>query len=49
VVVFNKAGEYQSEYSWSEIQNATEMVVWEAGKKIFLLIGSKIFELGLRS
>lgn len=47
IVIFAKSGEYQSDYNWSEIGQANDMVVQEAGKKIFLLIGSKIYQLGI--
>lgn len=45
VVIFNKTGEYQSEYDWSDINQASDMIISESEKKIFLLIGSKIYEL----
>lgn len=45
VIIFSKTGEYQSEYDWPEINQANDMVVSESEKKIFLLVGSKIYEL----
>jgi len=47
IVIFTKSGEYQADYNWSEIGQVNDMVVQESGKKIFLLIGSKIYELGI--
>jgi len=43
IVVFNKGGEYQSEYQWSELSQAQDLVVVEAEKKIFCLMGNKIY------
>lgn len=42
VVVINKAGEYQAQYSWNNI-SPTGLVVSEKDKSVFLLEGSKIF------
>jgi len=43
VVVFSKNGEYQAEYHWSELNQAQDLAVVEAEKKIFCLLGSKIY------
>lgn len=43
IVVFNKDGEYQSEYQWSELSQVQDLVVVEAEKKIFCLMGNKIY------
>ncbi len=43
IVVFNKGGEYQSEYHWPELSQAQDLVVVEAEKKIFCLMGNKIY------
>lgn len=48
ILVFSKSGEYQSEYLWEGISEVTDMVVLEAERKIFLLAGSKIYEIDLR-
>lgn len=48
IVVLAKSGEYQAEYIWQGIGDASDMVVSEAEKKIFLLSGSKIYEIGLK-
>ncbi len=43
IVVFSKNGEYQAEYHWSELNQAQDLAVVEAEKKIFCLVGSKIY------
>lgn len=48
VVVLAKSGEYQAQYLWSGISQVTDMVVSEVEKKILLLSGSKIYEIGLK-
>ncbi|MDP3955033.1 MAG: hypothetical protein Q8Q15_01580, partial [bacterium] len=48
VVVLAKSGEYKAEYLWDGFKEATDMVVQEADKKIFLLSGSRIYEIALR-
>ena len=48
IVVFNKTGEYQAEYRWVQINQANDLVVSEKEKKIFLLSGSKIYQMDLK-
>jgi hypothetical protein len=48
VVVLGKSGEYDSAYIWPGIAGVDDLVVSEAEKKILLLSGSKIYEIGLR-
>ena len=48
VVVLAKSGKYQAEYLWPGISDVSDMVVSETEKKIFLLSGSKIYEVTLR-
>lgn len=48
VVVLNKNGEYHSQYLGPEIKNANGLVVSEKEKKIFLLGGSKVYQIELR-
>lgn len=48
VVVFNKSGEYQLAYHWEQISQATDLLVLEEKKQLFLLIGSKIYQLKLK-
>jgi hypothetical protein len=43
IVVLSKNGEYQAEYHWAELNQAQDLVVIEAEKKIFCLLGSKIY------
>jgi len=43
IVVLSKNGEYQAEYHWSELNQAQDLVVIEAEKKIFCLLGNKIY------
>jgi hypothetical protein len=48
IVVIDKSGEYKSEYLWSEISQANDLLVLEEQGKIFLLIGSKIFTIDIK-
>lgn len=55
VVVLAKSGDYQAEYIWPAspqggegIKDVSDMVVSEAEGKIFLLAGSKVYEINLR-
>lgn len=48
VVVLAKSGEYRAAYLWEGIEDASDMVVSEAEKKILLLNGSKIYEIELK-
>lgn len=43
-----KLGEYMSQYIWKELGIASDFVVDEVGKKIYVLSGSKIFYIDLR-
>jgi len=43
IVTFSKNGEYQSEYHWAELGQAQDLAVIEAEKKIFCLMGNKIY------
>lgn len=47
VVVINKSGEYQAQYRWEGLGRVSDMVVSEKEKKILLLEGSMIYEMGL--
>ncbi len=48
VVVINKKGEYQSQYVNNEIKDVEDMVVDRSEKKIYLLLGSKIYEIAVK-
>lgn len=48
IVVFNKNGEYDSQYLWSGISDVTHLVVSEKEKKMLLLSGNKIYEIQLK-
>lgn len=48
IVVFDKDGNYQSQYSWDELKNATDLVASEDEKKIFVLMGSKIYAIDIK-
>jgi hypothetical protein len=47
VVVLSKSGEYRGQYIWEGMKQATGVVALEDLKKILLLSGSKIFEVGM--
>ncbi len=48
VVVLSKEGNYLLSYFWSGIAGASDLVVLEDLKKIFLLTGSRIYEIDLK-
>lgn len=48
VVVFDKEGIYQAQYQADELKTATDLVVSEEEKKIYVLSGSKIYAIDLR-
>lgn len=48
VIVFDKDGAYQAQYQWDELKNAQDIVASEAEKKIFVLIGSKIYAIDMK-
>ena len=48
IVVFNKEGEYQSQYQWDDLKKADDIISSEEEKKIFVLIGSKIYGIDLK-
>ena len=47
VVVVDKKGEYKAQYSDDKIKEATSLVVSEKDKKIILLVGPKLYSIGL--
>jgi len=49
LVILNKNGEYYSQYLNGEIKNTNGLVVSEKEKKIFLLSGSKIYQIELKN
>jgi hypothetical protein len=49
VVVIQKDGTYFSQYEWSGVKDATDIVVSEKEKKILLLSGSKIYAITLNN
>lgn len=48
VVVLEKSGEYHSQYMWEGIKDIDGLIVSEKEGKIFLLQGSKIYEIKLK-
>ena len=48
VVVLDKEGSYQASYLWTGMDQVEDMVVSEEAKKIFLLSGSKIYEVEIK-
>lgn len=48
VVVLEKSGEYHSQYLWEGIKEVDSLVVSEKEGRIFLLQGSRIYEIGIR-
>lgn len=48
ILLFDKDGNYQSQYQWEELKNADDMAVSEEQKKIFVLSAGKIYSLDLK-
>lgn len=48
VLVLTKTGSYKGQYSGEKFGSATDLVVDEIGKKLYLLDGSKIYQVDLR-
>jgi len=48
IVVLTKGGEYQGQYIWEGIKEASDMVVSEKEEKIFLLSGEKIYKIDIK-
>lgn len=48
VVVLKKNGGYEAQYIWEGIKDVSSFAVSEADKKIFLLLGNKIYSLDLK-
>lgn len=48
IVVINKSGEYQAQYTADLFQNAKEMDIVENDKKAFVAVNGKVFEIELK-
>ncbi len=48
LLVFDKTGAYQAQYSGEKFATAQDLLVDEKGKKIYLLEGNKIYQIDLR-
>lgn len=48
IFVFSKNGELKNTYVWEGIKQANDILTNEASKKIFLLSGAKIYEIGMK-
>lgn len=49
ILVFGKDGQYHSQYQWDELKNADDFIVTVEEKKIFVLIGSKIYAIDIQT
>jgi hypothetical protein len=49
ILVLAKSGEYQGQYLWSGMSQATDLVVSEAEKKILLLVNDKVYVIEIKS
>jgi len=47
IVVLNKNGEYDSQYLWPQLKEATNLIVSEKKRKILLLSGEKIYAIDI--
>lgn len=48
ILVFDKDGNYQSQYQWDELKNADDILVSEEEEKIFVLSKDKIYSIDLQ-
>jgi len=48
IIVFDKDGLYQSQYQWDELKNSSDFIASEEEKKIFVMIGNKIYGIDLK-
>lgn len=48
IYVIAKSGEFKIAYGWEGIKQADDLTVIESAKKIFLLSGQKIYEIGMK-
>lgn len=48
ILVFDKDGNYQSQYQWDELKNADDIVASEEEKKIFVLSQNKIYAIDIQ-
>ncbi len=43
-----KSGEFKAAYAWEGLKEATDLAAVESLKKLFILLGTKIYEIGLK-
>lgn len=48
ILVFDKDGNYQSQYQWEELKNADDIAASEEEKKIFVLSQNKIYAIDMK-
>lgn len=48
IVVFDKDGVYQSQYQWDDLKTSDGIIASESEKKIFVMIGSKIYAIEIK-
>ena len=48
IIVLAKDGNYEATYEWPQLKKSTSFVVTEKEKKIFILLGSKIYAIELK-
>lgn len=48
IVLFDKDGNYQAQYQWDSLKDASDLYASEDQKKIFVLIGSKIYAIDIQ-
>ncbi len=48
IYVIAKTGEFKAVYSWEGFKNSQDLVAVESSKKLFVLSGEKIYEVGLK-
>jgi hypothetical protein len=46
--VIDKSGVYQSQYQWDELKNAQDLIASDDEKKIFVLVGGKIYAIEMK-
>lgn len=48
IIVIDKSGVYQSQYQWDELKNAQDLIASDDEKKIFVLVGGKIYAIEMK-
>ncbi len=48
ILLFDKEGTYRAQYQWDDLRNADDLVASENEKKIFVLVGNKVYAIEIK-